>query len=260
MPESIVLLEKKGAIALLTINRPDKLNALNLSVLEALGRRLDEIEADDSIRVVVLTGAGRKAFVAGADIAELAPLDYHGALKFSVTGNACLGRIETSSKPFIAAVNGFALGGGCELALVCDVILAANTARFGFPEVSIGVIPGFGGTQRLARLIGRNAAKHWTMTGDIYPADEAQRIGLVYRLHDPDELMDAAFKTANKMARRAPLAVAECKNIINRGTQLPLEYALDAESRAFATLFQTDDQTEGMSAFMAKRKPEFTGK
>ncbi len=260
MSDTPVLLEKNGAIALLTINRPDKLNALNLHVLDVLAQRLDEIEADDSIRVVVLTGAGRKAFVAGADIAELAPMDYHAALRFSTSGNRCLSRIEKSAKPYIAAVNGFALGGGCELALVCDVILASNTARFGFPEVTIGVIPGFGGTQRLARLIGRNAAKHWTMTGDIYPAAEAQRIGLVYRLHDPEELMDAAMKTAGKMARRAPLAVAECKNIINRGIQLPLDYALEAESRAFATLFQTEDQSEGMQAFLGKRKPDFRGK
>lgn len=259
MPDSTILLEKKGAVAVLTINRPDKLNALNSHVLEQLRLRLGEIERDDSIRVVVLTGAGSKAFVAGADIAELAPLDYHGALRFSTIGNECLGLIETSSRPFIAAVNGFALGGGCELALVCDVILASNTARFGFPEVTIGVIPGFGGTQRLARLIGRNAAKHWTMTGDIYPAAEAHRIGLVYRLYDPEELMDAAMKTAGKMARRAPLAVAACKNIINRGTQLPLEYALEAESRSFASCFQTADQSEGMAAFIEKRKPNFTG-
>jgi enoyl-CoA hydratase len=258
--DDVVLLEHDGPVARLTINRPDKLNALNLRVLARLSERLDEIEHDDTIRVVVLTGAGNRAFVAGADIAELAPMDYHEAMAFSTAGNEVLKTIEKSARPFIAAVNGFALGGGCELALACDVILAANTARFGFPEVTIGVIPGFGGTQRLARLIGRNSAKHWVMTGDVYPAEEAQRIGLCYRLFPPEELLDAALKTAQKMAGRAPLAVAECKRIINRGIQLPLEYALEAESRAFARCFQTEDQSEGMAAFSEKRKPVFHGR
>jgi enoyl-CoA hydratase len=256
----IVLLERDGAVARLTINRPDKLNALNLQVLARLAQRLEEIEHDDAIRVVVLTGTGNRAFVAGADIAELAPMDYHQAMEFSTIGNDVLKTIEKSARPFIAAVNGFALGGGCELALACDVILASTTARFGFPEVTIGVIPGFGGTQRLARLIGRNSAKHWVMTGDVYSAEEAQRIGLCYRLFPPEELMDAALKSAEKMAGRAPLAVAECKRIINRGIQLPLEYALEAESRAFARCFQTEDQSEGMAAFAEKRKPVFHGR
>jgi enoyl-CoA hydratase len=256
----VVLLERHGPVGVLTVNRPDKLNALNLSVLHALAARLDEIEHDDALRVVVLTGAGERAFVAGADIAELAPMDYHEAMEFSTAGNVVLNKMEKSRRPFIAAVNGFALGGGCELALACDVILASNTARFGFPEVTIGVIPGFGGTQRLARLIGRNAAKHWVMTGDVFPAEEAQRIGLCYRLYPPEELLDAAMAAARKMAGRAPLAVAEAKRIINRGIQLPLEYALEAESRAFARCFQTHDQSEGMAAFMAKRRPDFQGR
>ena len=255
-----VLSSRHGAVALLTLNRPDKLNALNSEVLAVLGHRIDELEHDPTVRVVVLTGTGTRAFVAGADIAELLPMDDRSALDFSELGNEVLKRIERSSKPFIAAVNGFALGGGCELALACDVILASNTARFGFPEVTIGVIPGFGGTQRLARLIGRNAAKHWVMTGDVFPADEAQRIGLCYRLYPPEELMDAAMKTADRMAQRAPLAVAECKRIINRGIQLPLEYALEAESRAFARCFRTQDQKEGMTAFIEKRKPLFEGR
>ncbi len=255
----MVLLQRDGAIATLTINRPDKLNALNLEVLKLLGERLDELQDDREIRVVVLTGAGNRAFVAGADISELLPMDYHQAMEFSLLGNEVLKRIERLEKPVIAAVNGFALGGGCELALACDVILASRKAKLGFPEVTLGVIPGFGGTQRLARLIGRNAAKHWVMTGDVYPADEAQRIGLVYTLHDPEELMAAALKAASRMARRGPLAVAEAKRIINRGVELPLEYALESESRAFARCFQTDDQTEGMAAFIEKRRPAFRG-
>jgi enoyl-CoA hydratase len=260
MSDQMVLLERDGPVATLTINRPEKLNALNLSVLKLLSERLGEIESDDGVLVTVLTGTGDRAFVAGADISELLAMDYHAAMEFSLLGNDVLKRIERIQKPIIAAVNGFALGGGCELALACDVILASKTARFGFPEVTLGVIPGFGGTQRLARLIGRNAAKHWVMTGDVFPADEAQRIGLVYQVHEPDLLMVAALKTAAKMSRRGPLAVAEAKRIINRGVELPLEYALEAESRAFARCFQTEDQTEGMQAFLEKRRPSFKGR
>ncbi len=259
MAEDVVLSERDGPIVTLTINRPDKLNALNLNVLSVLADRLQEIGEDPEVRAVVLTGAGKKAFVAGADIAELLPMDYHQAMAFSKAGNRALGRIERLNVPVIAAVNGFALGGGCELALACDVILASTNARFGFPEVTIGVIPGFGGTQRLARLIGRNAAKHWVMTGDLFPASEAERIGLVYQLHEPEALFEGAMNAARKMASRAPVAVAEAKRIVNRGIQLPLDYALESESRAFARCFQTDDQTEGMSAFVEKRRPEFKG-
>lgn len=259
MADDVVILERTGPIAKLTINRADKLNALNLSVLARLGERLHEIAEDKEVRAVVLTGAGNRAFVAGADIAELHPMDFHAAMAFSQLGNDVLSQIEKLGVPVIAAVNGFALGGGCELALACDVILASNRARFGFPEVTIGVVPGFGGTQRLARLIGRNAAKHWVMTGDVYPASEAQRIGLVYQLFEPDELFEGAMAVATRMASRAPVAVAEAKRIVNRGIELPLEYALESESRAFARCFQTADQKEGMGAFMEKRPAQFTG-
>lgn len=259
MADDVVVLERAGSIATLTINRPDKLNALNLEVLRLLGERITEISTDDEILAVVLTGAGNKAFVAGADIAELQPMDYHAAMAFSQRGNGVLAQIEKLNVPVIASVNGFALGGGCELALACDVILASNRARFGFPEVTIGVVPGFGGTQRLARLIGRNAAKHWVMTGDVFPASEAERIGLVYKLFERDDLFEGAIAVAKQMASRAPLAVAEAKRIVNRGIQLPLDYALESESRAFARCFQTEDQKEGMGAFIAKRKPNFTG-
>ena len=259
MADDVVVLERAGAIAKLTINRADKLNSLNLNVLACLGERLREIAADEAFRAVVLTGAGNKAFVAGADIAELRPMNYHSAMAFSQLGNEVLSQIEKLEMPVIAAVNGFALGGGCELALACDVILASNRARFGFPEVTIGVVPGFGGTQRLARLIGRNAAKHWVMTGDVYPASEAQRIGLVYQLFEPEDLYDGAMAVATRMASRAPLAVSEAKRIVNRGIELPLEYALESESRAFARCFQTEDQKEGMGAFIEKRPPRFTG-
>jgi enoyl-CoA hydratase len=260
MSEEMVRLVRDDCVAKIIINRPGKLNALNRQVLDLLGECLDQFKLDAGLRVAVVTGAGNKAFVAGADISELLPMDYHEAIDFSERGNAVLAKIEKINKPVIAAVNGFALGGGCELALACDVILASSHARFGFPEVTIGVIPGFGGTQRLARLIGRNAAKHWVMTGDIFPASEALRIGLVYTMHEPEDLLDAAMRTARKMADRGPLAVAETKRIINRGIQLPLDYALEAESRAFARCFQTEDQNEGMQAFLDKRKPKFSGK
>jgi enoyl-CoA hydratase len=257
--DELVLVRRESAVAVLTINRPKALNALNVRVLRALGERLDLIAGDPSLRVVVLTGAGDRAFVAGADIVELQLMGYLDALEFSQAGNAVLAKIEQMRKPVIAAVNGFALGGGCELALACDVILASRTARFGFPEVTLGVIPGFGGTQRLARLIGRNAAKHWVMTGDVFPADEALRIGLVYQLHEPADLMGAAMAAARKMAGRGPIAIAEAKHIINRGAHLPLMAAIELESAAFARTFLTDDQKEGMTAFLAKRTPDFKG-
>ncbi|MSP90437.1 MAG: crotonase [Myxococcales bacterium] len=261
LPESddLVLLEREGAVARLTINRPKSLNALNRQVLACLSTRLDLVANDAGVRAVVLTGAGDRAFVAGADIVELQPMDYFAALAFSQAGNAVMAKIEQMRKPVIAAVNGFALGGGCELALVCDVILASKSARFGLPEVSLGVIPGFGGTQRLARLIGRNAAKHWVMTGDVYTADEAMRIGLVYQVHEPADLLGAAMTVARKMAARGPVAVAEAKHIINGGLQLPLSAAIELESAAFARCFLTADQKEGMAAFVEKRTAQFAG-
>ncbi len=256
----LVMDERDGFVALLTINRPERLNALDLGVLQALDARLDALRDDHSVRAVVLTGAGTRAFVAGADIAALREMGYPEAYHFSEYGNSVLHKIERLDKPVIAAVNGFALGGGCELALACDVIIASSRARFGFPEVTLGVIPGFGGTQRLARLIGRNAAKHWVMTGDIYTAAEAERIGLVYQQHEPEILMERVMETARHMSERGPLAVAEAKRIINRGVELPLEYALEWESRIFARLFETADQGEGMDAFLTKRPPKFEGR
>ncbi len=257
--DDLVLHARDGAVVTLTVNRPKALNALNFDVLHALGRRLDEVAADSEVRAVVLTGSGDRAFVAGADIAAMQTMGYLDALAFAQLGNGILTKIEQMRKPVIAAVNGFALGGGCELALVCDVILASTKAKFGLPEVSLGVIPGFGGTQRLARLIGRNAAKHWVMTGDVYSAEEAQRIGLVYHLHEPGDLMDAALSTARKMAMRGPFALAEAKHIINRGLQLPLSAAIELEAAAFARCFLTADQREGMTAFLEKRPAVFTG-
>lgn len=258
--DDLVLHARDGAVVTLTVNRPKALNALNFEVLQVLGQRLDEVAADAEVRAVVLTGSGDRAFVAGADIAAMQTMGYLDALAFAQMGNGILTKIEQMRKPVIAAVNGFALGGGCELALVCDVILASTKARFGLPEVSLGVIPGFGGTQRLARLIGRNAAKHWVMTGDVYSAEEAQRIGLVYHLHAPEELMDAALQTARKMAQRGPVALAEAKHIINRGLQLPLSAAIELEAAAFARCFLTADQREGMTAFLEKRPAVFLGR
>lgn len=259
-PDDLILHGRDGAVATLTVNRPKALNALNAQVLQALATVLDEVAADPEVRAVVLTGAGDRAFVAGADIAAMQTMGYLDALAFAQLGNGILTKIEQMRKPVIAAVNGFALGGGCELALVCDVILASTKARFGLPEVSLGVIPGFGGTQRLARLIGRNAAKHWVMTGDVYSAEEAQRIGLVYQLHEPADLLEAALQIARKMALRGPFALAQAKHIINDGLQLPLSAAIELEAAAFARCFLTADMKEGMTAFMEKRVPVFSGK
>lgn len=260
MSDSPVVISREGSIATLTINRPDKLNALNSDVLAKIGDAVAELDADPQVRAVIVTGAGDRAFVAGADIAELADLTPEQAHAFSVAGGRSFGAMERSAKPFIAVVNGFALGGGCELALACDVILASDRAKFGLPEVTLGVIPGFGGTQRLSRLIGPNAAKMWTMTGGIHDAETAKRLGLAYEVYPADELMANAQKIAATIAKRAPLAVAACKRVIAQGAHLPLEAAVAMESEAFAECFGTEDLRTGMQAFLAKTKAKFEGR
>jgi len=258
--DALVHERREGAVLVLSINRPKALNALNPAVLEALAAALDRAEADVEVRAVVLTGEGDKAFVAGADIGAMADLSPEQAYQFARTGGGVLERIEAMGKPVVAAVNGFALGGGCELSLACDVIFASTKARFGQPEVKLGVIPGFGGTQRLARLIGRNAAKMWVMSGDMYGAEEALRVGLVQAVCEPEDLLPRAIALCNTMARQAPLAVAAAKRAVNAGVEEPLASALDLEARAFGELFHSADQLEGMSAFLGKRAPAWTGK
>jgi enoyl-CoA hydratase len=250
-----------GAIAVITISREAVLNALSSKVIAELTHVAGELEIADEVRAVILTGAGDKAFVAGADIAEMADLTPVQAQAFSQMGGALGDALERSDKAWIAAVNGFALGGGCELALACDFIYASDRAKFGQPEVKLGVIPGFGGTQRLPRRVGVAKAKELCMTGDTIDAAEALRIGLVDAVWPHDELAAKARAVAARIADNGPLAVAEAKRLIHLGQSIPLEQALALEQRSFGLLFGTADQREGMAAFTAKpkRKPAFKG-
>ena len=255
-------IEQDGAIAIVTISREAQLNALSSRVIAELTAMCGELEISDDIRVVVLTGAGDKAFVAGADIAEMIDMTPVQAYAFAEMGGALGASIESSHKPWIAAVHGFALGGGCELALACDFIYASDKAQFGQPEVSLGVIPGFGGTQRLARRVGVAKAKELCMTGDRIPAAEALRIGLADAVVPHAELLAKVKDLAGRILKNGPLAVAECKRLIHEGQSATLEHALALEQRSFGLLFATEDQREGMSAFLAKpRRPaSFKGK
>jgi enoyl-CoA hydratase len=255
-----LLFEKQGAIATVTINRPKALNALNSRTFNELLACASRIEADKEIRVVILTGSGEKAFVAGADIAEMAEMRPREARHFAEMGGSMMSAIETSHVPWIAAVHGFALGGGCELALACDFLYASKTAKLGQPEVNLGVIPGFGGTQRLMRRVGIAKAKELIFTGDMVDAAEGHRIGLVDAVIEPGELMAYTRKQAEKMAQKGPLALAEAKRVMMQGQSLALVDAVAAEAHAFASLFDTEDQREGMRAFLEKRPPRFAGR
>ncbi|WP_438007690.1 enoyl-CoA hydratase-related protein [Sorangium sp. So ce321] len=257
-----VAVERTGHVATVTIQRPDKLNALNPAVLGELTAAFHELLAPaegGEVRAAVLTGAG-KAFVAGADIAEMAAMNSIAAKRFADAGHRLADLIETAPFPVIAAVNGFALGGGCELALACDFIYAAEGARLGQPEVNLGVIPGFGGTQRLLRRIGVGRARELVYSGDMISAEQALAIGLVNAVFPAAELLARARETALKIASRGPLAVAAAKRVILRGESLDLTAANELEVQAFAALFGSDDQKLGMKAFLAKSKAEFTGK
>ena len=253
-----LLVERHGSIVTLTISRPEKLNALNLDVLVRLGKALTDLESEPDVRVAIVTGAGDKAFVAGADIASMAEMTTVQAKAFSDLGHAVLARIETAHFPVIGAVQGFALGGGCELALACDFLYASEKAKFGQPEVSLGVIPGFGGTQRLARRVGIGRARELCYTGDLIAADEALRMGLVNAVVPHAELMTRVRAVAEKIASKGPLAVAQCKRVLLRGADLPLPTANELEAQAFASLFGSLDQKEGMAAFVQKRPAKFT--
>jgi enoyl-CoA hydratase len=250
-----------GGIATITIAREPQLNALSTRVIAELTAAAGELEISDEVRVVIVTGAGDKAFVAGADIAEMLDMTPVQAHAFSEMGGALGNSIETSARPWIAAVNGFALGGGCELALACDFIYASDRAKLGQPEVTLGVIPGFGGTQRLARRVGVAKAKQMCMTGDAVDAAEALRIGLVDAVVPHAELLGKVTEVATKIAANGPLAVSECKRLIHAGQSASLDHALALEQRSFGLMFATADQREGMAAFVAKprRKPVFRG-
>lgn len=255
----LVQLSEDGPIVTITINRPDKLNALNLSVL---GRLHDVVAhlASSQVRCVIVTGAGDKAFVAGADIAEMQGFGADQAREFSQKGHAVLAALERFPAPIIAAVNGFALGGGCELALACDFIHASARAKFGQPEVKLGVIPGFGGTQRLARRVGIAHARELVYTGTIIDAEEAVRIGLVNGVHPPERLMQHVYELATTIAAVGPFAVSEAKRVLREGEGERLADANAIEIEGFARCFETADQTEGMGAFLEKRTPTFTGR
>ncbi len=251
-----VLLERHDAVALVTMNRPDVLNALNRETLEALHERVAEIAADDGVRAAILTGSGR-AFVAGADIAEMSELDAAGAQAFSALGHRVMESLEALEVPVIAAVNGFALGGGCELACACDWIYASSKARFGQPEVKLGLIPGFGGTSRLARRVGPGAVRELVLGGEAIRAEQALQMGLVNRVCEPDELLDAAFDSANHVAGKGPRAVAVAKRLLLEGADADVRVAHALEQGAFGGLFAGGESREGMSAFLEKRDPKF---
>lgn len=250
---AFVELEHKGDIAVLTVNRPEALNALNDEVISQLDKILDSIDSA-SVRCLIVTGAGQKAFVAGADIAQMSGLTKAEGEAFGKHGNDVFRKLETLSVPTIAAVNGFALGGGCELAMSCDIRLCAETAVFGQPEAGLGITPGFGGTQRMARLIGPGKAKELIYTCRNMKAPEALSVGLVQAVYPADELMAEAEKMASRIAGNAPIAVRACKKAINDGLQVDMDAAVVVEEKQFGSCFDTADQKNAMSAFVEKRK------
>ncbi len=254
-----LLLERDGAIAVITVNRPNVLNALNSQTIDELRRAILELKLDDTVRVVLVTGAGGKAFVAGADINELAVQTPTGGREHALAGQHAFDVVENMGKPVIAAINGYALGGGCELAMACTLRLAADTAKLGQPEIALGLIPGYGGTQRLSRLVGRGKAMELMLTGAPVTADEALRIGLVNRVVPAGELMAEAKKLATQLAASAPIAMRYIINAVNKGAEMPFAEACQYEATLFGLVASTDDMREGTAAFLQKRKPEFKG-
>jgi enoyl-CoA hydratase len=253
------LLERRDAVGLLTINRPQVLNALNARTLAEIAERVDACRADGA-RCLVITGAGDRAFVAGADIAEMSKMTGVEARDFARRGQVVMRSLEELPIPVIAAVNGFALGGGMELALACDFIVAADSAKFGQPEINLGIIPGFGGTQRLARRVGPGRARQLIYSGEMIDANEAYRLGVVNRVVPRSELLAEVLRVAADLATKAPIAIQEAKAAINAGADMALEDGCRYEAEAFAVTFGTDDRREGMAAFLAKRKAAFSGR
>lgn len=255
-----LIYEKKGAFAYLTVNRPKALNALNQATLTEIGSALTDVRDDDTVRGVIVTGAGGKAFVAGADITEIAAISAVDAAAFTRHGQTIFDGLENLGKPVIAAVNGFALGGGCELAMACTLRLATASAKFGQPEVKLGVMPGFGGTQRLARLVGKGRALHLILTAGTIDAHEAYRIGLVDELVEPERLTARAEEILRQITANAPLAIRFSIEAVNRGLETGQAQGLALESALFAICASSQDKHEGTSAFLEKRTPRFSGR
>lgn len=255
-----LLYQQEGPIGTLTVNRPQALNSLNKQVLEELRLFADQIQLNQEIRVLIITGSGEKAFVAGADIKAMQGMSPQEAEEFSVMAQTAFNAIENLSFAVIAAVNGFALGGGCELALSCDIILASEKAKFGLPETSLGLLPCFGGTQRLPRAIGLYKAREMVFSGEFYSAKDCQEFGFVNRVVAPEELTLEAQKLAATIASRGPVAVAKAKQSLNTGFELHISDGLKQEARLFGELFVTKDHSEGIGAFIEKRSPDFKGK
>lgn len=260
MSEGTLLLEKGEGIALITINNPQALNALTAAMFQSFEQMLNGLETDDAVRVVLLTGAGEKAFVAGGDIRYLDSLNVEGARAFALQAQRLYERIETFPKPVIAVLNGYTLGGGCELAMACDLRIAAETAKLGQPEVKLGIIPGFAGTQRLARLVGKGRAKELVFTGEMIDAREAWRIGLVNRVVPADQLLAEARAVAAKMVDKSASAIRIAKDAIENGMEMDFTRASRYEADLFALCFATPDAREGLKAFVEKRPPRFTGR
>ncbi len=253
-----ILFEVTDGVGILTFNRPKALNALNPKTLEEVNDVVERVRFDPAVRVLVLTGAGEKAFVAGADISEFPKMNSLQARAFAEKGQEVFFKLESLPKPVIACVNGFALGGGCEIAMSCDFIYAGDKARFGQPEVNLGLIPGFGGTQRLARLIGRARAKELCMTGEMLDAEQARAVGLVAKVFPADQLMEETLKVARLLASKAPNVLRSVKQVVDRGMDVDLKTGCALESESFAVCFASRDAREGVSAFLEKRKPEFS--
>ena len=254
-----ILYRVEESIAFITINRPRALNALNTVTLEELGAALSEAEKDQEVKAVIITGEGR-AFVAGADIAQMRDLSVQEGRDMTILGQNIFSQIESLSKPVIAAVNGFALGGGCELAMACDIRLASLQAKFGQPEVNLGIIPGYGGTQRLPRLVGKGTAKYLIFTGEMISAEEALRIGLVDKVVNAEDLMKTAVATARTIMSKAPISIKMAKHAINNGLNVDLKSGIAYEAEAYTTSFSTEDRVEGMTAFVEKRPANFKNK
>jgi len=255
-----VLYEKSDHVATITINREKVLNALSFATVAEMDAAFAEAERDDDVRVLIITGAGSKSFVAGADISEINSRDAKSGYDMAIRGQATLRRLETMGKPSIAAVNGFALGGGCELSMACTIRIAADNAKFGQPEVNLGVIPGYAGTQRLARLVGRGIASDLILTGRAIDADDALRIGLVSQVVPQADLMDAARKTASLILKKGPVAIKAAMDAIDHGVNSGFEDGCRLEASLFGVVCGTDDMKEGTTAFLEKRKPDFKGR